>query len=351
MSIGAAVFPSGLPDPRMPSPGEIEVVEAIGQTTQFRLRYGMSIEDGDLPLLSDSLLDPDSILSVVIPGEALPQILVNGPVVRHDINFVQGGDGSTLEVIGCDQTCILDRENKAAVFSNVNDSTVVMTILAQYGIVPDVEPTTIVHSDLKHALVQRESDLRFIRKLARRNGYWFWLSEQAPGVTMGHFKSPPINGQPQADIRINVSEPNVDQVKLYWNSERPVAADLSQVDLNSLTTLDGQSERSTISGLASQHLADIVGSERKIHLAIPSDESSELAARGNSALIDHGWFIRVKLTLRFSVIGKVIRTHSLVSITGLGQRHSGLYLVAKVNHTFTEDDHEMVVELIRNAWN
>jgi len=351
MPIGAAILPNGLPDPNMPMPSEIEVIEAINQTTQYRLRYGFNIEEGDLPLLSESLLGPESILSVVIPGEPIPKILVNGPVVRQAISVVQGGDGSVVDVFGMDSSVALDRENKAVVHSNVNDSTVVMTILAQYAMVPSVDVTNTIHTDLKHSLVQRESDLRFIRKLAKRNGFWFWLTEEAPGVTVGNFKSPPVGGEPEVEFRINVPNPNVDEVSIIWNTERPVSSQLTQLDLNSLNEINGNSERSTITGLANNHLADVVSETRKIHLAVPSDDAGDLSSRGNAALIDHGWFVKAKLTARFSILGNVVRAHTLVNLVGVGERHSGKYLVSRVVHFINEEDHVMSIELIRNAWN
>lgn len=351
MAIGAAVLPNGLPDPAMPVPGEIEVIESVNQMTRYRLRYGFNIAEGDLPLLTEPLLGPESILSIVIPGDPLPSILVNGPVVRQDISIVQGGDGSTVDVHGTDVRVTMDRENKSAVHSNTTDSTTVTTLLAQYALVPDVEITSIMHTDLKHPLVQRETDLRFIRRLARRNGFWFWLTDEAPGVTIAHFKPPPVDSEPALEFRINVSESNIESISIFWNSEHPVSSSLSQLDLNSLSDISGGSDRSPISGLASHHLADIVTGTRQMHLAVPSDDAGDLTARGNAALMDCGWFVNCRLTVRQSVLKNVVRAHTVVNLVGAGSRHSGKYLVARVLHSINEEDHVMTVDLIRNAWN
>lgn len=351
MTIGAAILSNGLPEPSMPMPGEIQVVEAVNQATQYRLRYGTNIEDGDFPLLTNSLLDPESVLAVVIPGSPIPSILVSGPVVSQEINIVHGGEGTTVDVYGMDMSVSMDRENRSVVRSNINDSTAVMEILAGYAIVPDAAVTSTFHTDLKHPLVQRETDLRFIRRLARRNGFWFWVTDAAPGVSIGHFKAPPVDGTPAQELRLNVSEPNVDSVSVKWNSERPVSASLAQLDLGSLSSIDGSSQRSSINGLADQHLADIVPTARELHLSVPADDTGDLTSRGNAALIENGWFVKVQVQVRKSRLNSVIRSHTLVNIQGLGTRHSGKYLVSRVVHDINQEDHLMTVDLIRNGWN
>src|SRR5256885_289494 len=79
------------------------------------------------------------------------------------------------------------------------------------------------HLELKHTLVQRESDLAFIRRLARRNGYLFWISCDESGVETAHFRRPPLTGNAALDLIINLADPksNVTMLDLSWDVERP----------------------------------------------------------------------------------------------------------------------------------
>lgn len=351
MGIGALVLPNGLPDPSMPAPSEVEVVESVNDATEYRVRFDFNIEDGDFPLLANSLIGPESILAVAIPGDPLPAMLVSGPVIQQNISLINGGEGSSVNVYGTDASVTLDRDNKAVVRDNINDSTAVTEIVASHGLVPDVSFTNTMHTMLKHSLVQRETDLRFIRRLARRNGFWFWLTPEAPGVTIAHFKPPPVNDTPAQELRINVAEPNVDAVDITWNTERPVSTSLTQLDLGTLDDIDGSSQRSAVSGLASNALADVVSATRQLHLAVPVDDAGDLTARGNAALMDHGWFVSARVMVRQSILKDVVRAHTVVKLTGAGSRHSGKYLVSRVAHQMNEEDHFMTVDLIRNAWN
>jgi hypothetical protein len=76
-----------------------------------------------------------------------------------------------------------------------------------------------------------------------------------------------------------------------------------------------------------------------------------LNARAEAMLIDHGWFVTARVVARLSVLKKVVRAHTQVTLNGVGARHSGSYVVSKVVHDITPADHVMTIDLIRNGWN
>lgn len=351
MSLGAAILPDGLPDPTMPMPDSVQVVEALHQPTTYTLRYGFSSRDGDFPLLSDSHLEPEKELAVMVMVDMVPQFLVCGPVTRQQISILNGGTGSTLEVTGTDRCIAMDREDKAKIWNNVTDSLAVIAVLADYQLVPDVSMTTTLHTEFKHSLVQRETDLRFVRRLARRNGFWFWISTMAPAVNVAHFKRFSPGGSPDVEFTINASETTVDTVSLEWDSERPAKATLKQINLTDKSVIDGTVQRSPLTGLASKSLSDIVSKTRNTHLAVPADDAGDLTARAEAVLIDHGWFVTARVTARLSVLKKVVHAHTLASLNGIGKRHSGKYVVARVVHDIDPADHVMTIDLVRNGWN
>src|SRR5947207_1750651 len=82
-------------------------------------------------------------------------------------------------------------------------------------------------------LGQRETDLAFVRRLARRNGDLFWLSCDETGVETAHFKRPQLEGEARCDLVINLTDPrsNVTNLDIYWDVERPTKADATEVDL------------------------------------------------------------------------------------------------------------------------
>jgi hypothetical protein len=353
VSLGAAILPNGFPDPGMPIPDSVQVVEGLHQPSSFTLNYQFTSQDGDFPLLSDSHLEPEAEIAVMVMVDMVPKFLVHGPVTRHEIAMENGGSGSTLAVIGGDKSVAMDREDKAKVWNNVTDSLAVAAVLADYSLVPDVSMTSTLHTEFTRSLVQRETDLRFVRRLARRNGFWFWITTEAPGVNLGHFKRVSPGGSPDAKLAINAATSTIDRVTIDVDAERPASATLKQIKVSDKSVMDGSVDRSPLTGLASQALADIVKEKRtaQAHLAIAADDTGDLKARAEAMLIDHGWFVAARVVARLSVLKQLVRAHTVVQLNGLGTRHSGSYVVSKVVHDITPADHVMTIDLIRNGWN
>ncbi len=353
MPQGCEVLPNAAADPSLAQPARVEITEAVGASTTFSLFYDFHIEDGDLPLLKEDRLGPEAEIALrVLDGDA-PTVLVRGPVTRQRILVVTGGAGSVLEVIGADALVALGREHKVHVWSSTTDAAAITELLGAAGLAPQVNlPSTVVHVEAKHALVQREPDLHLIRRLARRNGCWLWLEYDPVAATPTvHVERPPLNQPASIQFHLAGAERNIDEATIEWDVERVVATDAANRDAFGATDMDGAVERSPLTGLAEQALADIVSKPRKARLSVPVDDAGDLQVRSEAALIEDGWFVRATLKARVRVLKRVVRAPSVVELHGAGSRHSGKYLVARVVHQIDDDDHWMDVTLIRNGWN
>jgi hypothetical protein len=348
--IGIAIAVGGAPDEQLAQASVVEVREKAGEPTTYRIRYSVDVRDGDLPWLIDERFDPDCELSVLVPVEEETHCLVKGPVHGHSVHLQHGGSGSWLEVLGSDTSVAMDRATKSAVWPNVTDSDVASSILLSYGYVPDVESTSASHADTKHSLVQRDSDLRFIRRLARRNGYSFWVTADSNGIETAHFKRPPVDEEPEEELVINLETPSISELDITWDVERPTSIKGSQLDLNSKANIGGDVGGSPLTALGSDRLADIAPGDRSLHLAAPADDAGDLQARGEGTLIEAEWFIKATCRTTLGAVAVPLRLHMLVNVRGAGTRHSGTYMVSGVTHTISATGHRMELELIRNAW-
>jgi hypothetical protein len=341
MALGAAIAVDDSVDDSLAVASWVEVCERMGQPTTFRIRYEVEVGSSEFDRLVDARLDAGSMLSVLVPGRSGNECLVKGPVGAQRIHFEHGGAGSYVEVRGSDSAIKMDREAQSKIWSDVTDSQAVTSILGGYGLVPDVGSTDGGHYENKHVLVQRESDLSFVRRLARRNGFVFWVSADALGIETGHFQRPPVDGGPAMTLIINQAPPALEQLDVRWDIERPTSVVSAQLDLNTKELLDGSQQRSPLSALGSQDLAAITGDTRSILLAAPSSDG---------ALIESYFFIRASGETRIDRTGSPVRAHTVIEIQGAGSRHSGKYFVAGVRHTIDPDSHRMELELLRNAW-
>ena len=352
MALGISIRLNGAPDDTVAAAAFVEVTERVGHPTYYRLDYSMDVADGDFPMLKESKLGPGSEISVLVPTANATECLVKGPVYGQQIRFEQGGAGSSLVVLGADSSIKMDREDKAVAWSDLTDSDAVSSILSQASLEADVESTSASHSEDKHTLIQRESDLAFVRRLARRNGSLFWLTCDASGVETGHFKRPTLDGDAACELVINLTDPrsNVNSLEIAWDVERPTRTDATELDLNDKSDITGSVDRSPLSALGGSGLADIVSDARAAHVVAPVDDSGDLQARNEAALIEASFFVRAAGTTTLSALGKVLRAHTLVKLRGVGSRHGGLWFCSSVRHAIDQTEHVMEFELIRNGW-
>ncbi len=351
MGLGISIAVDGTPQAELAEAALVEVEEKMGQATVFRLHYAADISEGDLPLLVDDRLAAGSEISVLVPTDGGQQCLVKGPVTGQRIHLQHGGAGSTLVVLGSDSSITMDREAKSQVWAGLSDSDAVTAILGNYGYTPDVAATSAGHFEEKHTLIQRSTDFYFVRQLAQRNGFLFWVTSDASGIETAHFKRPPLDGSSNTELIINLDSPGIQQLDIEWDVERPTGVETLQLDLNAKTDIDGGVSVLPLTLLGDKGLTDINGDTRSRYLTAPSDDAGDLVSRSEGALIESSWFIRAKCQTSFNVLRRLVRAHTVVNVRGAGSRHSGNYFVASVRHLIDAVAHNMEIELIRNAWN
>jgi phage protein D len=350
MSSGISVKVNGTPDDELTQAITIEVHEKMGEPATFALKYELDISGGDLPYLTDSRFDPGAEIVVTSDRDGTTECLVKGPVHAQNIHMEHGAAGSWLEVKGSDTSITMDRESRSAIWKDLTDSDAVQSIVSKYGYTPDIETTAAGHFENKHTLVQRESDLSFIRRLARRNGFIFWITCDPSGQETAHFKRPPLGGSPAAGLVINLDSPSVETLDISWDIERPTQVNGVQLDLHTKSDLNltVTATPQTLLGQAGQ--GSITGDIRSVHLSAPADDAGDLTSRGEGALIESDWFLRARCKTTMEHAGKPIRANSVIEISGAGSRFSGKYFVSGVKHIIDASAHKMEIELLRNAW-
>lgn len=350
MGAGIAILVDGTLDTRLSGVKTAEVYERIGEPTRYRLEYPTDIAESDLPDLVDEATGPGSLLSVLVLVEDGAECLAHGPVRGQSVSVAHGGEGSVLEVIGADRLIELDREARSRVWTDVADSDVVATIVSSYGFEAEIEPTPGLHTEAKNSLVQRETDLRFVQRLARRNGFLFWLTCDEEGTATAHFKRPPLDDEPAAELVINEKNRTMDSFKIEWDIERPTSVDAQQLDAHAKVDVDGGSPISPQSPLGNVPLAQISPEKRTLLLTAPVDDLGDLRSRADGALIESEWFLKGRCTTDYESVCAVVRAHTVIDVRGVGSRHAGYYFVGAVRHLIDAVAHRMEIELLRNAW-
>ncbi len=330
-----------------------EVHEEVGRPTTFYLRYPVERDaDGDLYPLQEPRLGPGAPIAVFQRGGGFNDCLVKGHVFSQQINLVDGVTGSTVEVVGADTTLVMDRETKLVQWAdNTSDSDAVTSVVAGYGLSPDVESTDTRHMENKRTLMQHGTDLDFVRMLARRNGYLFWVRADEALVETAYFKPVAMDAVADAPLlRFALDQPNLRSFKITWDVERPTSVIASAYDGAAKTVMDGSGVEPPTTFPGDIPLAEIAPETRSTSLVAAVADAGDLLARATGILRDAAWFVQATCTVSVQEVGAVIHAHTLVNVDGVGKRFSGSYFVAAARHTMTDDDHVIALTLWRNGW-
>lgn len=322
-------------------------------------------ENGDLSTVSDSRFKPFANLAVVATPEGKPaECIFDGYVLAHKLHLDRGTTASTLQIWGQDASWLMNLEEKVREWVDITDANVANTIFQfkDYGItpasensLPDGPPSHDLpsHTEAGHSLMQRGSDIQFLRNLARRNGKLCRVfCREKPGQRIGYFAKPSLAGEPVFTLTLNDPQACiVDTFDLEWDVTRPSAVTAHQAlftdkDENGIT-VDTSDTGLTL--LAGRGLATFAGTTMKVLLTAPVDDIGELTLRAQSLLREAGWFVRCEGEVEVSRLQGVLRVGTVVQINGIGSLNSGKYYVWSVRHTITANSHKMKFTLVRNA--
>ncbi len=349
MGLGVTISVGPVPDPQLTAiAAEVVVEQALGRTTRYSVVFSIDFERGDVTLLSDRRLAPGSELMIVAADGTT--VLARGPVHSHRVALVTGGEGSSLEVIGADVSIKLDREARITSWPNVTDSEAAMAVMAQNVLVPDAAPTQSRHLMTQNVLIQRGSDLAFLRMLARRNGFLFWVTSELPGVDIGHFKPAPVDAAPVATLSLKDRDAALSRLELYWDVERPTSAGVAGLDLSNKSGLTGDATESPLPAMGQVGLSDIASEPRHALPVGVANDAGGLTAQAEAVLAEEGFFITAKGTTTPEAANATLAAHDVVELDGLGAVHSGNYLVSRAVHRIGATAHTIDLTMVRNGW-
>jgi phage protein D len=314
-------------------------------------------DDSDLTFVSDDRLQPFATIAIVAKQEDQDdECIFDGLVLSQKLHLTTGVTGCEMQVWGQDASWLMNLEEKAKEWVDVTDSAVAASIFGDYGITPadgNSDDDSPSHTESGHSLMQRGTDIQFLRMLARRTGKLCRVAcTDTPGDRIGYFAKPSTDGDPVATLTLNPStDATVSALDFEWDVTRPSAVKASQALFND-DSPDGASGDTSDSGIApldERDLATFAGQPITAMLTAPVDDAGELSQRAAALLRESGWFARCEGETDASKLKAVLRAGTVVQVDGAGAIHSGKYLVWSVRHAFTVDAHKMKFTLVRNA--
>jgi len=275
--------------------------------------------------------------------------LLTGFVTHMRPQFATGLEQSRLEIWGMDATVLMDRVDKLKDWPNKKDSDIATETFRTYGLTPRVTDTDVIHDEEVSTIIQRETDVQLLKRLALRNGYECFVD----GDT-GFFQPPAVDDTPQPVLAVQFgAETNVNRFSLEVNALAPANVAMFGVDHVTGDVLDASAESGGQPTLgandADSYLPPGMDPGRIYIGQTVTTGSPEMTALCQGLRDQGEWFVTGEGEVAANQYGSILTPRGTVTIKGIGETHSGVYYVTHVTHTFSTAGYTQVFRVKRNA--
>jgi hypothetical protein len=359
--IGAVV-----PLPAPPMLGEalhsVEVTHNDTGTSGFELTFRVGRSGPadllDFALARNPLLRPFNRVVLIATFNGVPKVLMDGMITQQQLSPSNEPGRATLSLTGEDLSVMLDMQERSVEHPAQDETVIANKILlgyAQYGLIPLVlpPPTLDIPLPVERTPVQQGTDLAYLREMAARYGYVFYVTPGPAPMTNTAYWGPPIRaGIPQRALSVNMGpETNVQQINFRHNGLAPALSEGKVQDRVSNRTLPVMTPLSTRPPLASQPawLAN-QPNVRRIQFRDSGLSAAQAFARAQGqtdASMDEVLIASGELdALKY---GDLLTPRALVGLRGVGFQHDGLYYVRSVTHSIQPGDYRQSFTLTREG--
>lgn len=332
---------------RVPLPASFEVMNAFREAEVtnrvdspgdgFQLKFALGKnKQGEYSLLQSGLLDFDERVVIGVRIGATVEVLIDGVIENHQVSPGQQPGASTLTVSGHDVSSILNREEEDQDYGRQSDSTIVKQILQDYmpqGIVQilNIKETTAAPNDTERIPWQHETDLEFIQRLARRNGFVFYIEPVTMGVNQAYWGPENREGLPQPALSYDLG-PSTNVRTLNMTNDALAALGTSGSFMEPLARTS-----IPIPNLPSLRVPPLTSStasaRRTQRLRCTANRTAEEAATMSAAAISTALEpVGANGELDTVRYGSVLRPRRKVGVRGVSRSYSGDYFVRSVTH-------------------
>jgi phage protein D len=287
----------------------------------------------------------------------------DGYVTAFKLNLSADPANNFVEVSGMDSSVLMSMEEKIATWPNLSDSDIAEQIVGAYGLAVQADSTSTTHQEDDTTIVQRGTDLQFVRDLARRNGMEFYFETDDGGTVNAYFRAPQLAGDPQPDLAVQFGDQtNLKSFSAHLSGLRPLSVKTEQMDIQansansaqvsdvSLPQLGANDADALVSGPLGSLVTPQDALAQTLVLGPPTSDATELQTIAQAVRDEAGWFINATGEIDSDAYQSVLRPRRLVLVKGAGTAFSGKYYVTKVTHEVKADgSYAQTFEARRNA--
>ena len=314
----------------------------------------------DYSLLLNPLFKPFNRVVIVVIFNLLPGVLMDGVIT--DIQFAPSNDPgqSRLTLTGEDVSLMMDLEQKQAEHPAQDETVIALKLIAsyaQYGLIPAVMPPPVLDPPLpiERTPVQTQTDLGFLRSLAARHGYVFYVMPGPAPLTNTAWWGPPKRFDlPQPALSMNMGPAtNVDSIRFQYSalSQSVYAGKVQDRQLNAALPYQ---TFATLRLPPFAALPAVVAQFPNVKKQALEDDGltfTQALARAQGqtdASADNVLTATGELdAIRY---GALLQPRGVVGLRGAGYLHDGLYYVKNVSHSIKRGQYKQRFTLSREGF-
>jgi hypothetical protein len=355
------VVPVPVPQVVLDALTQIEVVTPDEAAGAFTLSFTLSVQSPlqTLFLLSGGGVVPLLRVIVVVTVNGTPQVLIDGVVTNTEITPGADQRHTNLQVTGDDLTAVMQKLEFSGLpglpYPAMPAEAIVALLVAKYaflGIVPLVIPSIAIDVPIPtdRFPTQQGSDLEYVRTLAERVGYVFYLEPgPAPGMSTAYWGPKIKVGVPQPALNADMdAASNVESLSFTYNG-----------NARSLPIVYIQNEQTKIPlaipipdiGPLNPQLGLIDPPPQKFRELPETAKYTPIRAMllGMAEASKSADTVTGKGTLDVTRYGRVLKARQLVGVRGVGPAFDGLHYVSEVRHTIKRGEYKQSFNLSRKG--
>ena len=353
--------------PAVPVPVPLPVIEALRsiQVTSSRDRSGfqLSFSVGKTSLLQLALLPAgyfDPIVTrvvIMVTLNGMPNVIMDGFITRQELQPSNEPGQSTLTITGEDLSVAMDIVDKVMPYPAMPDAAKVAVALAPYatlGVVPKIILPIVTTVQSPTARTESQAcmtDLAFIKGLASRNGYVFYIEPgPLPGQSIAYFGPDISVPLPQRALSVNMdAHTNVESLSFSFDGMAK--------KIRIFTILDPVTRKIPIpipvpnvsAAKPPLGLRPTPPAKIELHNSGAQLQPDEAARDILSFLMNNSTAISGSGSLDVMHYGQILRARTLVGVRGAGIAYDGLYYVDSVTHNIKKGEYKQNFSLSRDG--
>lgn len=333
---------------------EIEVEDHAEMADMMRLRLAVAVRENGSgwTVLDEELFErlTNLRLSVTVgSNNSIP--LIDAYVIDTNTEFAYQHGNSVLEVVAMDPTVLMNLEEKVRPWPDMADSDIASTIYGEYGFSAQVEQTQPTRQEVDRTVMQRGTDIQFLRELARRNGYESYVELNTDtGQVEGHFHLPRVDQTHQGVLSVNMgTATNVNSFQGRNDMIRPASAVANNLQISDQSDQNADASESALTNLGNSTTTTADRPRTVLISNTGLSETGELQTYAQAVVDRSAWSIRAEGELSTVTYGSILRAKRPVNVRGAGRQFSGTYYVEKVLHRISDEGYTQKFTLRRNA--